>query len=39
MVKNTYQTPTLNITVMSQSDVLASSDVLIDGSGLFDDRQ
>ena len=35
MNKKQYTAPTLDATLISQSDILAQSDVLIDGSDLF----
>ena len=39
MNKKHYSAPTLEATLISQSDILAQSDVLIDGSDLFADSE
>lgn len=36
-MKKTYTTPELGVCTLSQNDILSGSDVLIDGSGLFDE--
>lgn len=33
-----YTTPQISFTEISQGDILAQSDVLIDGSGIFDEE-
>ncbi len=38
MAEKNYETPTLSITKISEKDILSGSDVLIDGSGLFDEQ-
>jgi len=39
MLKKEYETPLALLVIISKSDILSGSDVLIDGSGLFDDEQ
>ena len=38
-MKNKYTSPILNITLISEKDILLVSDVLIDGSQLFEETE
>lgn len=36
-MKNVYITPEVSVCTLSKNDILNGSDVIIDGSGLFDE--
>ena len=38
-MKNKYTSPILNINLISEKDILLGSDVLIDGSQLFEETE
>ena len=38
VMKKNYTTPEINLTALSNADILNGSDVLIDGSSLFDEQ-
>lgn len=37
-MKKNYTTPEINLTALTNADILNGSDVLIDGSSLFDEQ-
>lgn len=39
MLKKTYTSPEIDAVVIAESDILSGSDVIIDGSDLFDETQ